>query len=179
MKLDDLDSDSLNAMYDELEAEGRAVLDRSGVPADRMTFRRAADMRYEGQGHEIMVPLQFEKMSVKTAGGDPKKVSEDAYRAVYQRLGPNVPVEALNWRLMASGETPDLDFRPVEAVSLAVEEARKPSRSVYFPNWEEMRVCDISDRTRLTSGAAISGPGCSRGIRVHCGDPARLGCARG
>ena len=73
MKLDDLDSDSLNAMYDELEAEGRAVLDRSGVPADRMTFRRAADMRYEGQGHEIMVPLQFEKMSVKTAERDPKK----------------------------------------------------------------------------------------------------------
>ncbi len=157
MKLDDLDPDVLNAIYDELEAEGRAVLDRSGVPEDRMTFRRTADMRYEGQGHEIMVPLRSGEMSAETEE-EIRKSFEDAYRAIYQRLGPNVPVEALNWRLVASGETPDLDLRPTEAASLAVEEAKKPSRLVYFPSWKEMRVCDIYDRARLTPGAAIAGP---------------------
>lgn len=157
MKLEDLDADTLNEIYTELEAEGQSILDRSGVPKNQMQFRRMADMRYEGQGHEIMVALPSGKMGDKSKE-EVLKNFEDAYRAIYQRLGPSVPIEALNWRLVASGETPDLDLRSEKPISTDTEKAKKPSRPVYFPIWGGMRPCDIFDRKLLTPGSTIEGP---------------------
>jgi N-methylhydantoinase A len=157
MKLDDLDADTLNVIYTELEAEGQSMLDRSGVPKNQMEFRRMADMRYEGQGHEIIVTLPSGKMGDKSKE-EILKNFKDAYRSIYQRLGPSVPIEALNWRLVASGETPNLDLRSSQPVSTDIEEAKKSSRPVYFPIWGEMRPCNIFDRKRLTPGSMIEGP---------------------
>ena len=56
-RLDDLDWERINALLDEMQAEGQALLVASGVPAAQITHRRVAEMRYAGQGHEISVPL--------------------------------------------------------------------------------------------------------------------------
>ncbi len=157
MKLDFLDPAALNGIFDEMETEGRALLERSGVPANQMTFRRAADMRYEGQGYEIQVPIPGGGLSAESIE-EIRENFERTYKAIYQRLGPNVPVEALNWRLVASGETPELDLRPTNGAAARTQNAKKGSRPVYFPAWEEKRECDIYDRTRLTPDASIQGP---------------------
>ncbi|MBI2880805.1 MAG: hydantoinase/oxoprolinase family protein [Candidatus Tectomicrobia bacterium] len=157
MRLDALDPQALNALYQEMEAEGRALLERSGVPAGEMTFRRSADMRYEGQGYEIQVPLPAGRLSAGSVE-EIRAGFERSYKAIYQRLGPNVPVEALNWRLVASGGTPRLDLRPADGAAAGPEGAKKPPRPVYFPIWEERRECDIYDRDRLGPGARIPGP---------------------
>ncbi|MFQ5692451.1 MAG: hydantoinase/oxoprolinase family protein [Nitrospinota bacterium] len=157
MKLDALDPEALNAIYAEMEAEGKALLVRSGVPEDEARFLRSADMRYEGQGYEIQVPIPGGRLSA----GSLERIRanfEDAYRAIYQRLGPSVPVEALNWRLVASGRTPKLDLRPTNGAPASAAEAKKGARPVYFPAWEERRACDIYDRTRLTPGVTLPGP---------------------
>ncbi len=157
MKLAALDPGELNAIFDEMRAEGRALLERSSVPAGEMKFLRSADMRYEGQGYEIQVPLPGEEMSAEDMDRI-RESFEDSYKAIYQRLGPKVPVEALNWRLVASGATPDLDLRPANGARRPAADAKKDPRPVYFPAWEEKRACDIYDRTRLTPGAEIAGP---------------------
>ena len=157
MKLDALDPGELNAIFDEMRAEGRALLERSSVPAGEMKFLRSADMRYEGQGYEIQVPLPGEEMSAEDMDRI-RESFEDSYKAIYQRLGPKVPVEALNWRLVASGATPDLDLRPANSARRPAADAKKDPRPVYFPAWEEKRACDIYDRTRLTPSAEIPGP---------------------
>ena len=47
-----------------MQAEGQALLVASGVPAAQITHRRAVEMRYAGQGHEISVPLMDGQLDV-------------------------------------------------------------------------------------------------------------------
>ena len=54
--LDALDWKAVARAVAEMEAEGRAILGRT-IPAERVRFRRFADMRYRKQGYEIRVPI--------------------------------------------------------------------------------------------------------------------------
>src|SRR5215472_2353260 len=51
--VDQLDWQEVNALLSEMEAEGQALLERSGVSPKNILHRRVADIRYVGQGHEI------------------------------------------------------------------------------------------------------------------------------
>ncbi len=46
----------LQEMTERLRAEGESVLARDGVPADQRRLDLSADMRYRGQGYEMLVP---------------------------------------------------------------------------------------------------------------------------
>ncbi|MCA8929472.1 MAG: hydantoinase/oxoprolinase family protein, partial [Alphaproteobacteria bacterium] len=48
----------LTEMAERLRAAGEAVLARDGVPAGQRRLDLAADMRYRGQGYELLVPWQ-------------------------------------------------------------------------------------------------------------------------
>ncbi|KPV45852.1 methylhydantoinase, partial [Kouleothrix aurantiaca] len=101
-----LDWAHANALLSEMETEGAALLEESGVPAGAVRYRREADMRYVGQGHQIRVPLP------DGALGDAQVPAlqaafEAVYRELYERLGPPVPVEIMNWRVTAAGPEPD------------------------------------------------------------------------
>ncbi|MBV8509301.1 MAG: hydantoinase/oxoprolinase family protein, partial [Xanthobacteraceae bacterium] len=50
------DPDFVNALFDEMRQEAKAVV-RAGAPDAMLVETRAADMRYSGQGHEISVSL--------------------------------------------------------------------------------------------------------------------------
>ena len=81
-RLDGADWAGVNRLFAEMEAEGRAVLREAGVADADMRFRRTAEMRYAGQGHEVEGPvpagaLGAESLAALTTG------FEDAYRALY------------------------------------------------------------------------------------------------
>lgn len=50
----------LREMAERLRAEGDAVLARDGVPPERRRLDLSADMRYRGQGYEMLVPWEGE-----------------------------------------------------------------------------------------------------------------------
>src|SRR5437016_1606276 len=56
-RLDAADWTQINALFGEMEEEGRAVLRRAEVDATDITIRRTAEMRYTGQGHEVEVEV--------------------------------------------------------------------------------------------------------------------------
>src|SRR6202023_1167386 len=56
-RVDAMDWQKANALLGEMEAEGQALLEQSGVLTAHIRHRRVADIRYVGQGHEIQVPL--------------------------------------------------------------------------------------------------------------------------
>ena len=57
-RLDALDWARVNGLLAEMEAEGAALLaSRRSCAVATITHRRAAEMRYVGQGHEVRVPL--------------------------------------------------------------------------------------------------------------------------
>ena len=74
----------------------QALLRRVRRRRPTITHTRAADMRYVGQGHEIRVPLPAEPL---TPTRRLRAAFETEYRRLYGRLGPRVPLEAINWRV--------------------------------------------------------------------------------
>jgi N-methylhydantoinase A len=151
----DLTPETVDAIFAEMEDEGARLLGESGVPGGEVAHARFAEMRYAGQGAEIRVPVP--------PGGERGALAEafaEAYRRLYARPGPDVPVEVLSWRLVSSGPPPRVALRlPEEAVG---GEARKGVRKAYFPGPSGTSGgyvdTPVYDRYALAPGCAIEGP---------------------
>src|SRR5262249_6942032 len=114
-RLDRADWDGLNALYEELEAAGRRVLDDAGVPPAQQTFVRSADMRYSGQLYEITAPVPGGRLSEATRA-ETEQLFHDTYREVYRVEPSEAPIEVLNWRLLATGPRPVIPFEIAEEI---------------------------------------------------------------
>ena len=64
-----------------------------GAPGERLVERRAASMRYMGQGHEIIVELPVRSLRDEDALVL-KQAFETAYRHLYGRLIESLEIEA-------------------------------------------------------------------------------------
>jgi N-methylhydantoinase A len=155
--LDTLDWERINALLDEMQAEGQALLVASGVPAEQITHRRMAEMRYAGQGHEISVPLIDGRLAPEHVS-ELRAAFETEYRRLYGRLGPPVPLEAITWRVVASGPRPELRLRFAGGAGGDPASARKGARLAYFPEMGGMVETPVYDRYRLEPGATLDGP---------------------
>ncbi|MDQ3699401.1 MAG: hydantoinase/oxoprolinase family protein, partial [Chloroflexota bacterium] len=118
--LDRVDWAAVDALYAEMEAEGRRLLVEAGVPAGAVAIRRTADMRLFGQAHHIAVPIPEGQLN-PTPGPSPgpivRAAFEDVYRSLYKRTCPGVPIEAISWRLVATGPAPALHLREDRSLS--------------------------------------------------------------
>lgn len=156
-RMNTLDWSHANHLLAEMEAEGQALLTASGVPNEEITHRREADMRYVGQGYAIRVPLPAGTLAVTHA---PALLAafEKVYRELYERLGPPVPVEILNWRVISSGAKPDLRLQMRAMVNGDQYTVLKGERLAYFPEAGGFVNTPIFDRYRLAPGATFTGP---------------------
>jgi N-methylhydantoinase A len=156
-RLDTMDWDRVNALLGEMEAEGETLLTRAGVEAGAITHRRAAEMRYVGQGHEVRVNLPL-----KSLGADDlaalREAFETEYVRLYHRMGPPVAVEAITWRVISAGPRPDLHLAATAQATGKVSEARKGSRKAYMPEDGGMTDVPVYDRYKLAPGARLRGP---------------------
>jgi N-methylhydantoinase A len=155
-RMDQLDWRLANRLLEEMAEEGRKVLEGSGLQSDAITFQRTADMRYIGQGHEVSVTLPE---GILSAGDLPRVAAEfeRTYEALYGRKGPEVPLEVINWRVVASGPPPDMNLR-LPRDSAKRRDARKGSRLAYFPEQSGYVETPIYDRYALAPGARFDGP---------------------
>jgi N-methylhydantoinase A len=146
-----------NTLLDAMQAEGAALLQRSGVVQEMITHRREIDMRYVGQGHEIRVQLPAGVLAAshEAALGEAFRT---VYRRLYERLGPPVALEVLNWRVVSSGPVPNFKLLLAATDAGDAANARKGERAAYFPESGGFTQTPIYDRYKLAPGAAFSGP---------------------
>jgi N-methylhydantoinase A len=114
-RLTSADWTQINRLFEEMEAEGRRIVRGAGVAEADISVRRSAEMRYLGQGHEVDVAIPLGRLgpdSVETITAS----FEAAYRLLYSRTPQGVPLEALNWRAVVSGPSPDTLGRPATDV---------------------------------------------------------------
>jgi N-methylhydantoinase A len=155
-RLDELDCQFANGLLDEMAQEGRKVLESSGVASQAISYQRTADMRYVGQGHEVSVTLPD---GILNSAHLPQIVLafEEAYKRLYGRKGPDVPLEVINWRVVASGPRPEMNFKLARATSSG-SNARKGSRPAYFPEQKGFIDTAVYDRYALKPGMTFAGP---------------------
>ncbi|HSM57140.1 MAG TPA: hydantoinase/oxoprolinase family protein [Candidatus Sulfomarinibacteraceae bacterium] len=91
----------LEAVYDELQTRGAAILLQENVAPEDNYFLRSADMRYIGQEYTVNVPINGDI--------DPAGIVDTFHQAHKRRYGhatPDAPVEFVNLRLAAMGRLP-------------------------------------------------------------------------
>lgn len=156
-RLDAMDWQRANALLGEMEAEGQALLEQSGVSPAHIRHQRMADIRYVGQGHEIQVLLpdgQLDNDSIS----DIMRSFEETYRRLYERLSESVPVEIINWRVVSSSPAPQVHLQAGEDEHTVAHTARKGSRLAYFPELGGYHETPVYNRYGLLPGTGFNGP---------------------
>jgi N-methylhydantoinase A len=156
-QLDSVDWTQVNRILDDMAAQGDAILARSGVPADERRISRQADVRYAGQGHEIRIDLPDGSLGPASLPSL-RETFEQVYRSLFGRTGPEVPLEGVSWRVLASGPRPFVQLNIGPSPGSLPANALKGSRLAYFPEWQEHRPTHVYDRYLLAAGAELDGP---------------------
>ena len=167
--LEEVPPERINEVLAEFRRKAERILAAEGVPEGARRYRPAADLRYRGQAYELTLPLPDRPL----AGEDLRELADRFHREherLYGYAVPEEPVELVNLRLLAVGETeaPEL---PVVSASGSLKEALIERRRVYFGDgWAE---APIYARERLPAGAEFPGPAVVEGNESTCLVPPR------
>ncbi len=155
-RMDQLDWSLANRLLDEMAQEGSKVLQSSGLAESEIGYQRTADLRFIGQGHEVSVALPD---GVLTSADLPRIAAEfeRTYESLYGRKGPDVALEVINWRVVASGPRPDMNLKLPRGATQGGA-ARKGVRLAFFPETNGYVETAIYDRYALEPGMAFAGP---------------------
>ena len=156
-RLDQADWIQVNRLFEEMEAEGREILKGAGIATADITFRRTAEMRYVGQGHEVEVEVPRQTLGSASLGELTSRF-ETAYRTLYSRTPLGVSIEALNWRLVVMGPRPDISMSASDPHTKTRLDPIKTKRPAYFPEANGYVETPVYDRYRLVAGQRFEGP---------------------
>jgi N-methylhydantoinase A len=154
-RLDELDWAQVNRALEEMEAEGRDLLRASGVTDIRV--RRLCEMRYTGQGHEVTVEAPDGRLDPDAADRLTELYRKE-YLRLYNREGPDVPLEAMTWRLEVAAPRPEIQLAGEVNGSSPLSEAQKGARGIYLPEVDGFKEVPVYDRYRLDPDATLEGP---------------------
>jgi len=136
-----------------LEQEARARLTAAGVAAEDVVAECSADMRLEGQMHEINVPLPDGVITARSLPGI-REAFAGAYAARYTSVYGGVGVQAISFRVRCRGPLPRLSLR--ETGPRAGGSALKCRRVAWFG--DRFLETPVYDRYALTQNTDIPGP---------------------
>ena len=156
-RLDSVDWAHVNSIYESMESRAASLLSAAGMAPEDVTMRRSVDMRYVGQGFEIVVPIPGGKL-----GPDQHETLVETFNETYQTLFrrhlTDVPVEAITWRLSASEPPPRPEIRFRTAADATYPDGVKGRRPAFILEEGRYADCPVFDRYSLQPGAAVSGP---------------------
>jgi N-methylhydantoinase A len=146
--------DELAEIYGEMEKSARSMLKEEGIPDEAIRFVRSIDMRYEGQGHYVEVPVP--EGAIGTVA---RQTIIDSFHSLHKvKYGHQMeaPPETVNVRMKAIGKIKDIPVKKNPEVRKVSESAFKTPRKIYsegaFAEWQ------IFDRSKLVSGNSVRGP---------------------
>ncbi|HVY18227.1 MAG TPA: hydantoinase/oxoprolinase family protein, partial [Rhodopila sp.] len=154
-RLGSLDVLDLNTMFTVMAEEATQVV-RLGAPGADITITRSADMRYQGQGHEIAVSI--EEASFDTQSGARLRAAfEESYRAMFGRGIPGLDIEITSWTLTATA--PALAGAPAAVLVPEAGHAQPTGqRRLFDPQQNAYRMVPVYHRAELGARQTISGP---------------------
>jgi N-methylhydantoinase A len=154
--LDQLSPARVQALVSELEAQGRAMFEASGMAEVTALVKVSAAMRYVGQGYEVQVPLEDHR-SPEGMHARLERAFEAAYLQLYGRTERGAPLEIVSWRVVVMTETPDIT--PAAVATLRDEgNALKGRRPVYSALSRRFVETPVYDRYRLGIETDLRGP---------------------
>ncbi len=163
VRLGAFDAASINDMFGEMQNEATGVV-KLGAPASaQISISRTADMRYAGQGHEILVPLP-EGPFTSASVAELRKRFEAGYRVLFNRVVPGVDVEVTAWIVRAEtpapGRVADQADRgaPAPLMSGPGGPRSGETRNLFDPMLRDFTSVPVYHRSTLKPGQTLQGP---------------------
>src|SRR5213080_2871689 len=156
MSLADAPFDDIEQVFKELEQQGRDAIASTSVKPQKITLRRAADMRYVGQEHAVTVDLPlklFERQDRRAI----KRLFDAMHELRYGTSAPQEPAEVVSLRSTVTGI---MRKPPQETIARG---KRAPDRSAFTGRRRvyldgKLRPTPTYARAALAAGNRISGP---------------------
>jgi len=146
---------TLDAGFARLEKDAAQVIEETGLDPKSASVTRLADMRFVGQGFEVVVTLPPGPYDAASATGI-QTAFEDAYRQTFSRVPPDVIIEIINIRVSMRAPVPGSGI--VFNAGSGGPATPKAHRPVYFPEAGDYVDTPVYDRAILPAGEAIAGP---------------------
>jgi len=140
--LEEIDVETLEQQFRQLEKKALAALADEGVEADHVTLTRSLDLRYQGQAYSLNVPWR----NVITSSEQFRQLHEQRYGHQLKQA-----VELVNLRLKAQGPAPEINIP-----QLATQAATTTPREVTLYGIDE--AVKIVNREELRPGQQLRGP---------------------
>lgn len=151
----DLDWDALENEYRALEEDAQRVSAETGA-APSTTVRRAADIRYVGQGFELVVDLPqgpYDRCSMSVI----LERFEEEYRRIFRRT-PQSEVEIINIRVSVQASVSGTSDMLASRDAKDRPDALKGTRAVYFGGEGGHVPANVYARALLGAGSELVGP---------------------
>ena len=157
-RLDEVSFEELEAIYSEMEKEGRAAIADSSVKPSEIRFSRAADMRYVGQEHAVAVDLPDDYFKREDRKGI-KAHFDDVHAVRYGTSAPREPADLVSLRMTVTGLMKKPSPRQVpEGAKQPEKEAVLRTKPVYFGSAGKFLDPAVYARPHLRRGNEIEGP---------------------
>ncbi len=143
-------------LFAEMESAGRLMMSDAGIPEADVEIERSVDGRFQGQLHEIQVPLP--DIQFQMDFDEFRDRFNARYRELYHYVPDHTPIELLTWRLRVSGRRAPVKPARLPQSSADPAAARKGERPVYYSEIAEFVPTPVYDRYLLCAGMQIPGP---------------------
>ncbi|WP_431283811.1 hydantoinase/oxoprolinase family protein [Humitalea sp. 24SJ18S-53] len=153
-RLDGMDWAALEARFAAMENEAREVIAATLGAGAVLTRRRAADLRFLGQGYEVMTEIPPGPYGPDTEAAI-RAAFETAYERVFSRRPAVAAIELINIRVSVTGSTGMGTLDPAVPV-MAAGDPRTGTRRARFG--DTVVDAPVLDRRRLAAGSEIAGP---------------------
>jgi N-methylhydantoinase A len=153
LRLDAFDAATVRGVLEDLAIRIRAARrDLGDLEEADVAITRQVDMRYAGQGHEVVVPLDGEEPTAAWL----RDAFEGRYAALFGRIIPGAPIEAVSWQARLSRET----WHPVATNPAQRAAAPRPRgrRGVFDAGAGAFVDYAVYERSDFRPGARVPGP---------------------
>jgi len=157
MRVDDASPPRMAETFAELEGRAAEWFDREGIAPDARSLRRAVDMRYAGQNYELPVPFP-EGPAGPALREELVAGFERAHEQMYGYIASEEPIQAVTFRLEATGSVRRAEIRARPPAAAGAASALAGRRDVWLPEAGALVACPVYDRERLGPGHRVSGP---------------------
>jgi N-methylhydantoinase A len=157
-RLDGLSFDEIEAIYADMENEGRAAIGASQISPEAMVFERAADMRYVGQEHAVTVDLPHRFFQSQDRAAI-KNHFDEVHKVRYGTSAPKEAADIVSLRVTVLGRMKKPPRNAVAEGQAAPEsQALRAHKPVYFRSAGQYVATPVFRRELLKCGNVIEGP---------------------
>ncbi len=152
-----VDLGRVNALYEEMEREATAILQREGIAKKYILIEKTMDIRYYGQVREQNASVPKGVVTSKSLRFTMDRFHEK-HRKVIGYSDPNYPTEIVRLHLVGIARVKPPRLRKIARGGSDVRKAVKGTRRAFFSEFEDFVDVKVYDGDRLLAGNILKGP---------------------